>query len=371
MRGNITRRGKSSWRIKFDVEPAGGRRQIRYVTIKGTRKDAEAELARQITAVSAGTFVDPSKMTVAEWLLKWTASQPLSPRSEETYSTIVRRLSAAIGELSLQKLRPIHLRDMRLLKRNGSPVSVSTARQVRRVLKAALQSAVDIELISRNVAAVGKPPTAEEGEVVILGPSEITAALEALRQTELYSIVSLALATGMRRGELLAVRWQDVDLNAGTVKVERSLEQTKKHGYRFKSPKTRHGRRTISVPQTTIDVLREHRREQLELRMALGMGKPDTDALVFCKFDGAPLNADHVSVQWHRSVGGKWKFHALRHTHASALIAAGVDIVTISRRLGHSSPAITLRVYSHLFADTDTTAADAIDKVLGANRVPK
>jgi integrase len=109
----------------------------------------------------------------------------------------------------------------------------------------------------------------------------------------------------------------------------------------------------------------------LEQRISLGMGKPGADALVFCKFDGAPLNANHVGVQWRRAVNGKWTFHALRHTHASALIAGGVDIVTISRRLGHSSPAITLKVYSHLFADTDTTAADAIENVLGANRVPK
>jgi integrase len=371
MRGNITRRGKSSWRIKFDVEPVGGVRQIRYFTVKGTRKDAETELAKQLAAVSAGTFVDPSNMTVGEWLNKWLSSQTLSPRSEETYSTVVARLIAAIGGIKLQKLRPVHVSDMQLRKRDGSPVSASTARQVRRVLKAALQSAMDIELVPRNVAAVGKLPSVEDDEVAILGPADINSVLEALRHTDLDPIVTLALATGMRRGELLALRWQDVDMNAGKVKVERSLEQTKKHGYRFKVPKTRRGRRTITVPQTTIDILREHRRAPLELRMALGMGKPDADALVFCKFDGTPLNADQVTIRWRRAVGGKWKFHALRHTHASALIADGIDIVTISRRLGHSSPAITLRVYSHLFADTDTTAADAIEKVLGANRVPK
>jgi integrase len=104
--------------------------------------------------------------------------------------------------------------------------------------------------------------------------------------------------------------------------------------------------------------------------MALGRGRPDADALVFCRYDGSPLAPDHQTVRWGRAVKGRWKFHALRHTHASALIAAGVDIVTISRRLGHSSPAVTLRVYSHLFDATDVTAADAIGKVLGANRVP-
>jgi integrase len=175
----------------------------------------------------------------------------------------------------------------------------------------------------------------------------------------------------MRRGELLALRWQDVDLDGFHVKVERSLEHTKALGYRFKTPKTKHSRRTISVPDSTVDMLRDHRRQQLELRMALGMGKPEPDALVFCRHDGRPLPPNHLTYRWRRAVGGKWVFHALRHTHASALIAAGQDVVKVSRRLGHSSPTITLRTYAHLFeAGPDRAAADAIDKVLGANRVP-
>jgi len=193
---------------------------------------------------------------------------------------------------------------MTLLKRDGSPVSASTARQAHRVLKAALQAAVDIELVSRNVAAVGKPPAAEGGEVNILGPEEITSVLDALNGDDLYPIVALALATGMRRGELLALRWQDLDFDGATVKVERSLEHTTKFGYRFKAPKTRHATRAISVPRSTIDTLRDHRRKQLELRMALGMGKPNTDVFVFCKFDGTPLSPDHLAVRWRRACLG-------------------------------------------------------------------
>jgi integrase len=173
----------------------------------------------------------------------------------------------------------------------------------------------------------------------------------------------------MRRGELLALRWQDVDLDGGTVKVERSLEHTKKFGYRFKSPKTRAGRRTISVPSSTMDMLRDYRRRMLELRMALGAGKPSPDALVFCRLSGEPLPPNDVTHRWRMATGGKWVFHALRHTHASALIAAGVDIVTVSRRLGHSSPLITLRAYAHLFHKVDATAAAAIAKVLGDSPV--
>jgi integrase len=370
MRGNITRRGRRSWRLKFDVERVDGRRQCRYITVKGTRKDAEAELARVMHEVNTGTAVDPSKITVAEWLDKWLSGKKLSPKSAETYAVHVARLAAAIGNIVLQKLRPVHIHDMHLLKRDGSPVATRTAQNTRRVLKAALQAAVDIELVSRNVGASGKAPTAEDDEVVILGPGEITAVLEALRESDLYQIVELALATGMRRGELLALRWEDVDLDGETVRVERSLEFTKKHGYRFKVPKTKNSRRAISIPPSTVEMLRDHRRQQFELRMALGMGKPPEDHLVFCRYDGRPLPPSHLTHRWRQAINGQWKFHALRHTHASALIAAGLDIVTVSRRLGHSSPTVTLRVYAHLFAKTDTAAAAAIEKVLGANRVP-
>jgi integrase len=146
-----------------------------------------------------------------------------------------------------------------------------------------------------------------------------------------------------------------------------------KLGYRFKPPKTKHGRRTISLPPTAVDDLREHRKQQLELRMALGMGKPSPDALVFCRYDGSNLVPSSVTRSWHQAVKGKWKFHALRHTHASALIADGLDPVLIAARLGHAGPTITMTTYAHQFRKrkTDTTAADSIEKLLGANRVPK
>jgi integrase len=217
MRGSITRRGRRSWRLKYDVERVAGARQIRYVTIKGTRKDAEAELARLVNAVHTGTHVDPDKITVGEWLHKWLAKQKLSPGSYETATFAVKRLVDELGHVKLQKLRPAHVHDMKLLKRDGTPLATNTARQTRRTLKAALNHAVEIELVHRNVAAVGKRVAAEDTEVDILGAEEITATLEVLRGSYLFPIVSLALSTGMRRGELLALRWSDVNLAGATV----------------------------------------------------------------------------------------------------------------------------------------------------------
>jgi integrase len=171
----------------------------------------------------------------------------------------------------------------------------------------------------------------------------------------------------MRRGELCALAWGAVDLDRAIVRVERSLEETR-GGLRFKPPKSRHGRRSISLPGNVIDTLRARRAEQLELRLQLGLGRPGPDDLVFARFDGAAYPPDTLSRDWWRvtiALGlPRIPFHALRHSSASALIAAGLDVVSVSRRLGHGSPAITLSVYAHMFRETDKAAADAIDAVM-------
>ena len=165
----------------------------------------------------------------------------------------------------------------------------------------------------------------------------------------------------------------DIDLAGAALRVERSLEQTKA-GLRFKSPKTRNGRRSISLPASAVDALREHRKRALELRLALGAGKLPADALIFAKLDGSPRAPDGLSSEWRHVVKSRKlprvTFHALRHSHASALIAADVDVLTVSRRLGHASAAVTLGVYGHLFRDKSDAAAKAIEAAMrtGAER---
>ena len=167
----------------------------------------------------------------------------------------------------------------------------------------------------------------------------------------------------MRRGELLALRWQDVDLDGGKLRVEQSLEQTKA-GLQFKSPKTKHGRRSITLPASLVAELRAHWTAQQQQRLALGLGKAPDDALVFATWDGNARSPNALTKEWSvqmAAAGLKVTLHALRHTHVSSLIAAGVDILTISRRLGHASPTITLGVYGHLFSNTDDRAAQVME----------
>ncbi len=175
-----------------------------------------------------------------------------------------------------------------------------------------------------------------------------------------------AYATGMRRGELAALRWQDIDLDAGKVRVEHSLEEIRK-ALTLKAPKTAAGRRTITLPARTVAVLREYRKQRMEVYLQLGGGRLPDDAFVFGNVDGSPRGPRWITDTWIKRKGiPKVKFHSLRHSHASVLISNGVDAVTVSKRLGHANPGVTLSVYSHMFEKTDDLAAAVIDEALGA-----
>jgi integrase len=190
-----------------------------------------------------------------------------------------------------------------------------------------------------------------------------------LRGRWIYPIAVLALATGARRGELCALRWKDVDLEAARIRIEGSLEQTNA-GLRFKEPKTKAGRRTISISPAIVAELRQRWRAQQEQRLAMGLGRAPDEALVFARLDGTPVPPDTLTQEWARLVRilklPKVTFHALRHTHASQLIANGLDVVTVSRRLGHGNPTVTLNVYSHLFGNTDERAAAIVEAAMSS-----
>jgi integrase len=190
--------------------------------------------------------------------------------------------------------------------------------------------------------------------------------LEAMRETTIYPQIVVLLSTGMRRGELAGLQWGDIDLDGGKLRVERSVEKTKA-GLRIKEPKTAHGRRPIALPDAAAATLRQHRKATLETRLALGAGRLPDDAFVFGTIEGKVRDPDCLTWDWRRLMAARGlprvTLQALRHSHASALIAAGTDIVTVSRRLGHGSPTVTLGIYAHLFDNGDENAAKAIDDV--------
>jgi integrase len=336
MRGSIQRRGKRSWRIRFeDGIDTAGRRKRRELTFKGSRQDALRELTRLLGAADAGTLPDPSKTTIAEYLREWLdGTHGLSPKTAERYRELADfQIIPHLGGEVLQRLKPKQVQDWHnTLKKSGSksgrPLSAHRVGHAHRVLHRALQRAVESEVLARNVATIISPPKVEEQEIEILTAGQIAQVIDKLAGHPLYEIAVVDLATGMRRGEILAVRLSNVDLEGAKIRVERSLEETKE-GLRFKPPKTAHGKRTISLPPNAVTLLREHRRKLLETRMAWGLGKPDADTLLFGEPDGSPMS-NQLSWLWRSACKSlklpRVSFHALRHTHASALIAAGLDV---------------------------------------------
>ncbi|MCK5623472.1 MAG: site-specific integrase [Alphaproteobacteria bacterium] len=372
MNGTITRRGKGSWRIKYDLpRDESGQRRLAYATVRGKRADAEKELRRRLSAIDHGVHVDPSMITVAEYLESWLAEvapQSVAPKALERYRGLARnQIKPHLGHIQLQKLRPADVAAWHQNLISAGIISKGTIRHAHGVLRTALSHAAAVEIVERNVASIITPPRAEQTKVAILTDGQIADMLEKIEGLSLYPIVALAIGTGARRGEIAALRWSDIDLDAATVRIERSLEQTAS-GLRVKDPKTKAGRRTVSLPKVTVEAIRVHRRQQLELRLAVGAGQIPDDAPVFGNLEGDWPSPFSISDRWRDAVKNrklpKVTFHALRHSHASALIAAGLDIVSISTRLGHASPALTLGVYSHLFNNDDSKAADAIDNAL-------
>jgi integrase len=364
MRGNLTRRGKASWRLKFDADrdPATGKRLTKFVTLHGTRRQAQEEAAKIMAAATTGEHVDASRETVASFVERWLhdwADANVSNKTWTRYAQLLRNyLAARVGRVPLQKLRAADLQAIyAAMAQNG--LADRTRLHLHRVTHTMLKHAVQWGAVARNVATMVDAPRVQAREVEILTPIQIRTVLDTLRGKSLHPIVATALGTGLRRGELLGLRWQDVDLDAGHLRVERTLEQTKRGGLLFKAPKTKYGRRLVTLPPLTVTLLREHRRAQLEQRIALGLGKAPADALVFAAWDGSTRSPNGVTKEWTAAMhkaGLTATLHSLRHTHASTLIASGLDVLTISRRLGHGSPAITLGVYGHLFKPDDRAA---------------
>lgn len=253
-------------------------------------------------------------------------------------------------------------------KRGIGGLSAQTVLHYHRVLNGALRQALRWQMIARNPADAVQAPRPERKPIRVLSEIETRQLLDATRGTRLYAPVLIAVATGMRRGEVLALRWEDADFEGAKLIVNRTLEQTRS-GLSFKQPKTAKSRRAVAVGPLVVDALRSHRAAQAQERLQLGASYSD-GGLIFPTPDGRPWEPDGFTDAFLAFAGkhgfGGLRLHDLRHTHATQLLRAGTHPKIVSERLGHSNIGITLDTYSHVMPDMQEDAARAADKVLGA-----
>jgi integrase len=298
-----------------------------------------------------------------------------SLKTAERYRELLRnQVAPFIGSIALQDLKANdisrwHANLLASGRKDGEGgLSPLTVRHAHRLLGKALKEAQRYDLIVRNPLVGERPPKVVRDEAIVLSGDEARAVVTKLAGHPIYPKAMLALFVGLRRSEILPLKWSHVDLDRKTLRVAVALEETAA-GLRFKEPKSRAGKREVTVPDIVVTVLREHWKRQSEQRMKLGAGRLPADALIFSRLDGGPLSPNALSKEWTKaaaSIGVKVGFHGLRHTHVSHLIAAGIDVVKISKRVGHADIATTLNEYAHLFDAREDRSAEAINQAVAA-----
>ena len=372
MRGHIRSRYKGSYSICLNLgrDPVTGQRKQQWVSVKGTKKDAEKKLAELLHQIDTGTFVQPTKLTIADFLEQWLrdyCKANLAPNTTETYEFFVHKhIIPVIGQIPLSSLRPEHLQRLYSDKLNGGLGSRSV-RYIHGTMHKALKTAVKLGMIARNPAESLDVPKIKRHDIQIMNESDIHIFLEYARDTSYHTLFYTALFTGMRRSELLALRWSDIDLLLGQISVNHTLHRLDNREVIIRQPKTARGKRTIALSPSTIEVLREHRTQQAELKKSLGVTLAEDD-FVFCQPDGSPLLPDSITQAWrrlaHRTGLNGIRLHDARHTHASLMLKQGIHPKIVQERLGHASIQITLDTYSHVAPGLQEAAAARFDEII-------
>ncbi|MFC1913133.1 tyrosine-type recombinase/integrase [Chloroflexota bacterium] len=383
MRGHIVKRARNSYSIVFDSgkDPATGRRKQHWASIIGSKKDAEKKLAELLHQLDNGTYIKPDKITLAEFLERWLrdyVKPNLAPRSTEGYESVVRcQLIPSLGKMVLTQLKPEHIQRYYSEKlTNGrfngkGGLNPKTVRNHHMVLHRALEIATKWGLITHNPADAIDPPRCQRKEINTLNEHDLNSFLESAKKTPYYALFYIALFTGMRRSEILALKWSDVDLMLEQISVNRTMHHLRDGSIIFRPPKTEKGRRLVSLSPSTTLVLKEYHQMQEAICLMLGRTLKDDD-LVFAQIDGQPLLPGTVSHAWmnlaKRLDMGKIRLHDARHTHASLMLKQGVHPKIVQERLGHASIQLTLDTYSHVAPGLQEAAAQAFDYVLSISK---
>ncbi len=371
--GGIRERQPSVWELKYDIgtDPITGKRRTRYKTFHGKRQAAQAELRRLINLVDEGEHFDLTTLSVSAHLKTWSDHmvKHWSPKTAERNLQIIRNnLKPALGHIKLKTLSTHQIdHAWTELLENGRAdgkggLSAQTIKHCHRLLSQSLKQAVKWKFIRSNPAEDAKLPTIQKKESKTLTPDQTIDLLEALKGHQYYTPVLVAVMTGLRRGEVLALRWKRIDLDTGAISVTESLEQTA-NGLRYKAPKN--GKtRPVAISKLLAEELRAFKLKQAEALLKHGIRQSD-EALLCAQANGKELNPEDLSRRFPELLVRlglpRITFHELRHTHATQLLKSGVHMKVMSERLGHSGIGITMNLYSHVLDGMQQDAVNLLD----------
>ena len=368
--GTIFQRADGKWvsRISLGYDAIAHRR--RQKTFYGvTKEEVRRKLTEALRGKDLGLNVSPKVQTVESFLRSWleTVVRPrVRPKTFVSYEQIIRNhLIPGIGYFELQRLTPQQVQAFLNVKAETG-LSVE---HLRRVLRTALTQAMKWDLIPRNVAALVSVPKTRQHQFAYLAPEQAKTFVAAVRGTPLEALFTVALTMGLRLNEALGLRWADVDLEVGKIRVHSQLQRTKAK-VEFVEPKTARSRRTIPLPSFAIETLRHHKARQAEMRLFNADVWKDYD-LVFTSSVGTPPDERNIrrtlAVILERAGLPRMRFHDLRHSCATLLLSQGVDVRTIMETLGHSQIALTMNTYSHVVPELQRVASQKMDALLGAS----
>ena len=371
MTGHIRKRdtkNKTVWQVILDKgEDAEGKRLRDYYTLP-SKKEAQAFLAEKLSESYKGAYIEPSQMTVRgcieEWL-KVYAYPCLAANTIHGYEVNFNLHTIPyIGNIKVQKLSPATIQGMyqELEKKGLSPRSI---RYVHTTLHEALKYACKMQIIPRNPAEFVSVPKQQKYEAHVYAKEEVANLLEAAKRTRFDLPIRLAVGLGLRRGELLALQWEDVDFKGNTVYIHRNLTCVNNQ-YLFGEPKTKSGIRKLSAPPSLMETLRHHKVRQMENKLAFGKDYQDNH-LICCRQDGRSYHPATFSSSFgdflkkHGLRHIRW--HDLRHTNATLMLQMGVPAKVASERLGHANISITLDTYTHAVKELNKEAAEKLEDI--------
>ncbi|MGG0177186.1 tyrosine-type recombinase/integrase [Gottfriedia acidiceleris] len=367
---SIKKKGNTwSFRIDIGKNPETGNRRQLYKSGFTTKKAAELAKAELLTSIKNDGYHVPSNETLAQLMINWLETtyrhEVQITTFEKTVGIVTNRLIPAFKHALVREIKPL---DLQLFfadrfKEGLSPAYIKT---MRNILNKAFNTAITWEIIDKNPMEAIKGPSIKNTKKAVWNETEIIMFLDHCEELRWKVAFNLALNTGVRRGELLALRWSNIDFKENTLLINEALTRTKEHGLLFKEPKSKNSNRKILIPESIVELLKQLKEEQVKIKLQLGNNYHAND-LVVATYDGKPIDPRNLVRKFKQitEIAGlkKIAFHGLRHSNATLLMNKGVNPKIVSVRLGHSNIGITLDLYSHTDLEIQKRATESLESI--------